>query len=423
MKTIKKMKVSSLLIGIFCFVSQVCMAQSSIGWRGENRDGIYHESGLLKIWAKEGPELLWLAEGIGKGYSTPTVYGDKVFLTGLSEDGEQEVFSAYTLKGEKLYQVPFGSSWVASFPDSRSTPTIIGNKAYVTSGIGEVVCFNIADGKIIWSVDGKTKLQKLCGKWGTAESPLIVDNKVIYSPGGSQTTMVALDAATGELIWQTESLSDTSSYTSPFLIRYKGKQQIVGFTTCSMYGVNPDNGEIQWTFATWDFDTTGGMDGICSNTPLFKDGRLFVANAYDMNSFMFELNDDMTEVKLLWRNSDFSPHTGGMVLVDGIVYGTKFINNGSGEWVAIDWNSGTTRYKTPWEEKSKGSIIAADNMLYCYDERRGTMALVNANPEKFDIVSEFRVPHGNGAHWAHPAIHDGILYVRHGDALMAYKVK
>ena len=62
-------------------------------------------------------------------------------------------------------------------------------------------------------------------------------------------------------------------------------------------------------------------------------------------------------------------------------------------------------------------------MLYCYDERQGALGLVNTNPEKFDVVSEFRITEGDGPHWAHPVICNGVLYIRHGNALMAYKIK
>ena len=72
---------------------------------------------------------------------------------------------------------------------------------------------------------------------------------------------------------------------------------------------------------------------------------------------------------------------------------------------------------------SSYSVIAADGMLYCSDERRGMVGLVRVNPAKFDLVSFFRITRGEGAFWAHPVIHRGILYVRHGNALMAYKIK
>jgi len=136
-----------------------------------------------------------------------------------------------------------------------------------------------------------------------------------------------------------------------------------------------------------------------------------------------EMNNDATGVKVLWRNDSLSVQTGGMVLVGDVIYGSNYITNSKGDWVTVDWNTGKTLYKEAWEGHSKGSIITADGMLYCYEERQGKIALVRPNPEKFDIVSDFRIKKGAGGHWAHPFIHNGVLYVRHGNVLTAYKVK
>jgi hypothetical protein len=78
-------------------------------------------------------------------------------------------------------------------------------------------------------------------------------------------------------------------------------------------------------------------------------------------------------------------------------------------------------YETEWE--NKGSVIYADGMMYCYDEKRGNLALVKPTPEKFEVVSSFVIAKGDGMHWGHPAISNGVLYVRHGNALMAYNIK
>jgi hypothetical protein len=102
------------------------------------------------------------------------------------------------------------------------------------------------------------------------------------------------------------------------------------------------------------------------------------------------------------------------------IYGSNWQNNGSGNWACLDWNTGKIMYETKWY--NKGAIISADGMLYCYEEKTGNLAIVNPTPEKFDIVSSFKIPFGTGPHWAHPVIHDKILYVRHGDALMAYSI-
>ncbi len=131
----------------------------------------------------------------------------------------------------------------------------------------------------------------------------------------------------------------------------------------------------------------------------------------------------MTEATLVWKNEDLDTHHGGYVLVDGLIYGSNWLNNNSGNWVAVDWKTGETKFENSWDQNGKGSIIYADGMLYAYDERRGTVGLVRPNAEKFDVVSEFRITKGEGPHWAHPVINDGTLYLRHGNAFMAYKVK
>ena len=195
----------------------------------------------------------------------------------------------------------------------------------------------------------------------------------------------------------------------------------------SVFGVNPETGKIEWTFRDWGRspeDMAKGFESIAPNTPLYDNGRLFVCNGYNMGSFMLRLNVDATKADLVWRNDDLDTHHGGFVLVDGVIYGSNWINNGSGNWVAVDWNTGETKFDTPWPGgKGKGSIIAADDMLYCYDERRGTVGLIRPNPEKFDVVSEFRITKGVGLHCAHPVIHEGLLYIRHGNALMVFKIK
>jgi outer membrane protein assembly factor BamB len=125
----------------------------------------------------------------------------------------------------------------------------------------------------------------------------------------------------------------------------------------------------------------------------------------------------------VWKNPDFDTHHGGYVLLDKTIYGSNWINNNQGNWIAIDWTTGETKYNTAWEGKGKGSIIASDEMLYCYDERRGTLGLVNPTSDKFEVVSEFRITKGEGPYWTHPVIKNGILYIRHGSALMAFNIK
>lgn len=149
-------------------ITMVASAQvTPYGWRGPARNGVYPETGLLKQWPASGPEKLWETMDAGKGYSSPVVVGDKIYLTGMNEDQSMETFSAYTLEGKKLYTVEYSKPWDQTYPETRTTPAIVDGKAYVISGSGEIVCISTADGKIVWKVNGGEVYSRKTGNWGT----------------------------------------------------------------------------------------------------------------------------------------------------------------------------------------------------------------------------------------------------------------
>ncbi|MCD7976635.1 MAG: PQQ-binding-like beta-propeller repeat protein [Tannerellaceae bacterium] len=224
--SVRKTSILSLATVLLCLTQTDGMAQTPHGWRGPDRNGTYYETGLLKEWPAGGPEQLWETLDAGKGYSSPVIVNGKLYLTGMNEDETQEIFSAYTLDGKKIYETIYGSPWKDTYPETRTTPAIEGNRAYVISGAGEVVCLNIENGEIIWKVDGEATFGKQTGTRGTSECPLVFDNKVIYTPGGEQTTMVALHTETGETVWQSPCLGDKSAYVSPLLINHNGKNKL-----------------------------------------------------------------------------------------------------------------------------------------------------------------------------------------------------
>ena len=397
-------------------------------WRGNSRNGVYKAKNLLKKWAPEGPKLLWSAEGSGAGYSSPVVTGNRVYLTG--NKGKAELFTAFDNNGKQLWQVEYGKKWTKSYSDTRTTPTISGNEAFVISGNGEVACIDLRKKSLKWSHNIRSKFVGETGIWGTSESPLVVGNKVIYTPGGNTTTMVALNRKDGSLVWKTESLKDKSAYVSPLLIEYKGKKQIIGVTSTWVFGVNPGNGKIAWKIDYIQNAGPGleyrGKKGMArdinTNTPVYSNGRLFVTSGYDHGGFMLKLKEDLSGVEVLWVTEDLDVHHGGAVLVKGNLYGSNWLSNKDGNWVCIDWNSGKKRYEHTWEGMGKGAIIAADGMLFCYEEKKGHLGLVKADPAGFSLSGILKIDKGSGYHWCHPVISNGILYIRRGNVLMAYKI-
>ena len=398
------------------------------GWRGPNRDGIYHQAGLMREWPANGPEMVLKIEGIGQGpaWSSPVIVDDRIFIMGTSQGGDREIFYAFTRSGEYVFSTDIGPGFTRSHAGSRSTPTIVGNRAFVITGEGLVVALNTRNGEILWTVDGSNYGIRLT-TWGHSESPLVFDNKVIFSIGGSQTAMMAINASNGNIIWKSPPLRDNissaefeaSNYSSPILIEHNGIRQIVQIAQWSVFGVNPANGEIMWRTDEWGHTNRR----ISPNSPIFHNGRIFISNGYDLGAYQWQLNNDATGVTLVWHNVYFDTHHGGQVLMDGVVYGSNWFNNNAGAWMAVNWHTGETIWEEEWDGgKSKGQIIGADGMLIIYDDRLGYVGLVRPSPVGFHVISEFRITYGRGEHWSHPVIHDGVLYIRRGNVLMGFRI-
>lgn len=396
---------------------QISIGQEIIEWRGPERTGVYNETGLLDEWPEEGPELLWSVENLPKGYSSVSIANNTIYFTGI--DGLNDVLIAIDLNGTLKWKTPYGRAREEAYPESRSTPTVENNRVYVSSGQGDIACLDAITGKIIWTIKAIENFNGSIGRWGIAESLLIIDDKLIYSPGGNQTTMIALDKTTGKTIWTSESINEDPSYSSPLLIENQDKRLIISVTTDHIIGVSPDDGKIVWKFNNKPY--AGNRRKNQTNTPLYYNNSIYITNGYDHKSIKLNLDSNWESVSLEWVDSVLDVHHGGVVLVDGYIYGANWINNGQGNWCCIDWETGEVKYETKW--KTKGSIISADGKLYCYEEKTGFIALVNATPEKFDIISSFKIPLGVGPHWSHPVIRNGVLYIRHMDALMAYDIK
>ena len=413
-RTIVKFAFTILLVAI----SAEFFGQQA-GWRGPGRSGIYNETGLLKSWPEAGPSLIWEADGIGMGYSSATVTGDAIYITGIR--GDKDVLTAFTQDGKKKWDVEYGTmSKVGSAPESRCTPTFNNGKIYVVSGSGELSCVSTA-GKILWSVDYYTKYGAQVPRFGISESPLVVDNKVIVTPGGDKAAMVAFNTENGNIVWETPSLNEGSQYVNPLLIEEKGKKVIVTLNPTYIFGVNAADGKILWkfNFGSVNPDQKGGRNYI--HTPIYRDGYLFMGNGYGQTAAKIKINSDGSDPTLVWKNPDINPHVGGMVLIGNYIYSSTHDNNSKGRWICVDWTTGKTMWITDWN--NKGSVISADGLLYLYEEKNGNVALVKPNPEKLDVISSFRITKGAGPYWAHPVIDKGRLFLRHGDYLAVYLVK
>lgn len=389
-------------------------AQTTIQWRGEDRTGIYKETGLLKSWPDGGPELLWHYDGLGEGHSSVAIDGGKIYITGLT--GETGYLYVFDMSGKLLNKKEYGSEWIESYNGSRGTVTVSDGKLYLVSGTGNLICMDQNTLNILWQKNIQADFGARNIRWGITESPLVVGDKVIFTPGGREHNVVALNKNNGSLIWSCAGGGGLSSYCSPLYVDDQGvAPQVVTMTESHILGIDISSGQLLWSYPYKN------RLGIQPNTPVYDDKMLLFSCGYEKGSIMLRLTDGGRAVEKVWENDEVKSRHGGMVKIGNYVYLGGDPGNNARFWWCVDWKTGEVKYKDA-VLASNGVVIAADGMLYCYTER-GDMALARATPEKFDIVSKFPITMGTHQHWAHPVIHNGVLYVRHGDTLMAYRIK
>jgi len=412
------MKIINLILLSVLIFSKVSNAQIS-EWRPDNRTGISSETGLLKSWPAEGPKLLWTNTELEKGNSSVSFGNNIIYITGTKDS--VDILYALDMNGKIVWQSVMGRAWNESFPESRATPTVENNKVYTCSGLGDLACFDGSTGKIIWSNKASAENKGTYGRWGIAESLLIDGDKLYFSPGGPETMTIAMNKADGKIIWKSKSMDDKPGYVSPILVNYAGIKTIINVSMNHVFAVDASNGEILWKVAlekpagfNWDF--------IMCVTPIFENGMVYTSSGYDVGGLMIKIGDDGKSATVKWKDMVLDVHHRGVVKLGDYIYGSNWLNNGNGNWCCINWTTGEKKWEEPWN--CKGSIISAEGLLYIYDEKKGNIGLLKATPEKFELISSFQVTQGSaGPFWAHPVIHNGILYLRHQNALMAYDIK
>lgn len=373
------------------------------GWLGPNRDGKSPDTGLLKAWPEAGPKLLWKSNILGKGFSSVAVAGGMVYVTG--EPADVLVLYAFDLDGNLKWKVPHGPAWTKNYPGARSTPTIDGNNLYLLSGTGVLGCYDAKSGKPKWSRNA-TEFGGSPGGWGYAESPLVMQNLVIFKPGGSA-CIVALDKGTGRNVWSSRGFSAGPEYSSCLGVTEGRMSLVVTGTNQGLVAVGARDGAMAWMN-----DFAAKNTANCP-TPAYSDGYVFWANGYGKGGVCVKLT--AAGASEAWRTREMDCQHGGYIIDKGYIYG----NNGS-TWTCLDLKTGNKM----WQDRGvgKGSLCWADDMLYLFSENGGQAALATCSPDTFKIVGQVKVE-GQDKSWAHPVVIGGRLYLRYETNLYCYDVR
>ena len=383
-------------------------------WRGPARDGISHEKGLLTRWPINGPQLLWKTKGLGKGWSSPVISKDKIFLTGDIKD--DLVIFALDINGKFVWQTNNGKSWKNPYPGARASCALSQGRLYNMNAHGRVTCLDADSGKELWTVNILERFNAKNITWALSECLLIDGPRLIVTPGGKNALMAALDKGTGKTIWTTPPPSDDkTSHCSPILFEFAGKRIITNCSAANGFGVDADTGKLLWTVPLKN------RFGTNISTPIYGSGHVYFVTPYTEYGRLYRLKatDGRITAQHVWTSEKLDSVTGSGIFVDDTLFTAGYKKNKW--WFAVDWKTGNIKYEL--KDLTTGSAIYADNHLYCLDEK-GNVALLKPTPDGFVTKGHFKIETGRYKDaWAHPVLLDGKLYIRQHETLYCYDVK
>lgn len=384
-------------------------------WRGPNRNGLSRETGLLREWPAEGPTQLWLARGLGNGFSSVAVAGGRIFTLG-DRKRNCHLIALDEATGKELWATPTGGG------SPNCTPTVDGERVYALTRQGELACLGVEKGEVRWQKKfAKDFGGRMMSGWGYSESPLVDGDRLICTPGGDSAALVALNKLTGEVIWKAPIPgAGGSGYASIVIAEVGGIRQYITLLGSGIVGVDARDGQLLWRYGKIANDTAN------IPTPIVRGDLVFTSTGYGIGAALLQLVPSSTGVdvkeRYFLKGNTLQNHHGGMVLVGEHVYGGHGHSNGLPFCLHLESGKFAWKPQRGAGERS-ASVVYADGHLY-FRYESGKMALVEATPEGYRLKSAFALPRHSGREsWPHPVVANGRLYVRDQDVLMCYDVK
>ncbi len=389
-------------------------------WRGPERNAISKESGLMKQWPVGGPRLVMQASGLGSGYSSVAVVGNRVYTMGDQDD------ACYLLcledkGGKKIWATKVGPpKGGGGYPGPRCTPTVADGLVYAVGQFGDVVCVDAATGEEKWRKSFSRDYNgKRDGNWGCSESPLIDGEKVIITPGGSQATMVALNRKTGEEIWRCLVRGCGAGHSSAVVAEVGGIRHYVQLTTGGVIGVRANDGQLLWRYEKF-LNNTANIP-----TCIVQGDEVFCSAGYENRSgggALLKLIPEGEGIRIeeVYFDRALNNKHGGWVRVGDRLFGDR---DDRGMVRCINAKTGSVIWQKQGRGGGSAAVMYADGRLYVRYQN-GTIALVDPDADEYREISSFRIPRQDtGPSWPHLVVSDGKLFVREQDQLFVYDIR
>ncbi len=381
-------------------------------WRGPNRDCIVEGP----VWPDRLPEVMkpvWRVE-LGDSYSGPIVTSDKVFVTETAGKKYEVVRALDRATGEEIWKtqwegamsVPFfarqNGSWI------RSTPTWDGERLYVGGIRGVMVCLNAENGEEIWRKDFVKEFSASMEQFGFVCSPVVLGD-YLYSQCCAG--LLKIDKKTGKTVWRAMKESGGmmgGSFSSPVIATIAGKEQLIAQSRSTLAGIDFETGQTLWSKPIPAFR---GMNIL---TPTIIGDSVFTSS-YQQGAWMYDvkpLNTGMSP-KEKWTSRSRA-YMSSPIVIDNHIY----MHLQNQRVTCIDATTGETKWTTSDRFGKYWSMVAQGKKILALDER-GELLLINANPEKFDLVDRRKI--SKQSTWAHLAVAGDTIFVRELKAQAVYK--
>lgn len=386
-----------------------CQAQDWNQWRGPGRNGLVKDFTAPENWPGE-LNLDWKVE-VGEGYSSPLWVGDRIYLH--SRVGDEEVVAAYSPQdGSKIWETrvvtPYEVDPAAAEHGKgpKSTPILHEGVIYTFGISGTLSAIDAGDGTVRWRHDFKDRFEKTSPLFGTAASPLIVNDLVITHVGGhDKGALSAFQQADGELRW--EWTGDGPGYASPIVIEFAGRQQIVTQSQQWIVAVDAENGQEVWKLP---FVTSSYQNSV---TPVALSDSVLLSG---LDQGVFAVRPGSGEPETLWKSSRVSFYMNTPVLKDGRLYGLS--HKRRGQFVCLDPATGDLLWGSRGREGENAAILATPKHVW-FLTNESRLVVVEAGADEYSPVAEYTV--ADSPTWAHPVIFKDSILIKDLNHLARWK--
>lgn len=404
-------------------------------WMGPQRDNVWRESGVIEKFPEGGAKIAWRVP-IAGGYAGPAVADGRVFVTDYVAEGTlgdanfqrkeftgtERVLCLDEATGKEIWKHEYPVKYTISYPAGpRCTPTVDGSRVYTLGSEGNLFCFDVETGEVLWSKNLPEEYGTKTALWGYSNHPLVDGNKLITVAGGEGSYVVAWDKNTGQELWRALTSAD-QTYSPPSIIQADRKRQLLVPQPAALSSLDPETGREYWSVP---YDSTNGLVVM---SPILWENHLFLGG-YDKRNMMLQLATRKLPVEIVWKNVPkhaISPVNVQPILEGNTLYG--FDQDGRLYGVALPsgdrlWNTSAPLGDRP--VRNGTAMIVRQGDRYWLFTENGDLIVAKFSPEGYEEIARAHVIEptndgmGHDVVWCAPAYANRHMFVRNDKEIIS----